>query len=220
MSKKKVTRKKKTKKKVAPVKPRNAIEVSHHVDANPDDAIAQTLTRPEVGAAATIQKFDGANHEVNALARELSAQVAAVNGGDLKRAESMLISQSHTLDVLFNHLTRIAQGNMVEGYLSATETYLRLALKAQSQCRTTLETLAQVKNPPVVYARQANFANGPQQVNNNIPSQARENGNQPNKLSGDSNELLSNTGTSAFTGGVDTPMETVGAIDRTEVKSG
>ena len=220
MSKKKVTRKRKTTKKAAPVKPRNSVEVSCHADANPDDATAQTLTRPEVNAAATIQKLAGDTHEVNALIRELSAQVAAVNGGDLKRAESMLISQSHTLDELFNRLAQRAHSNMVEGYLSAAETYLRLALKAQSQCRSTLETLVQVKNPPVVYARQANFANGPQQVNNNIPSRAREIKNQPNKLSGVGNELLSDIGASTLTGGVDTPMEAVGAIDRAEVNSG
>ena len=28
---------------------------------------------------------------------------------------------------------------------------------AQSQCRTTIEALAEIKNPPIVYARQANF---------------------------------------------------------------
>ena len=38
---------------------------------------------------------------------------------------------------------------------------MKLALKAQNQCRMTLETLAAIKNPPVIYARQANFANGP-----------------------------------------------------------
>jgi hypothetical protein len=42
---------------------------------------------------------------------------------------------------------------------------MRMALKAQSQCRQTLETLATIKNPPVVFARQANIAQGPQQVN-------------------------------------------------------
>jgi hypothetical protein len=47
------------------------------------------------------------------------------------------------------------------------ERLLRLALKAQSQCRATLETLAVIRNPPV-FARQANIANGPQQVNNGV----------------------------------------------------
>jgi len=46
-------------------------------------------------------------------------------------------------------------------------------LKAQSQCRATLEALAAIKNPPIVYARQANIAAGPQQVNNGVPGPVR-----------------------------------------------
>ena len=51
-------------------------------------------------------------------------------------------------------------------YVDHLDRYMRLALKAQGQCRATLETLATIKNPPVVFARQANIAQGPQQVNN------------------------------------------------------
>ena len=63
------------------------------------------------------------------------------------------------------------------------------ALKAQSQCRATLETLAAIKNPaPVAFVRQANIAHGPQQVNNGPQpaadgvSRARESEIPPNKL--------------------------------------
>ena len=46
------------------------------------------------------------------------------------------------------------------------EAFTRLALKAQSQCRATLETLADIKQPRhVVIAQQANLAHQ-QQVNN------------------------------------------------------
>jgi hypothetical protein len=38
---------------------------------------------------------------------------------------------------------------------------MRLALKAQSQCRATLETLALINNVPVVFARQANVSRNP-----------------------------------------------------------
>jgi hypothetical protein len=45
---------------------------------------------------------------------------------------------------------------------------LRLqAFKAQAQCRATFETIALSKNPPV-FARQANIAQGPQQINNTM----------------------------------------------------
>jgi hypothetical protein len=153
--------------------PRNAVVVVQRPEENPDDACARALTRPEVQAAAAIQQWQGDNQEVNALARELAAQVAAVNSGDLKRAEGMLIAQAHTLDEIFNHLARRAHGNIGGGYLDAADRYMRLALKAQSQCRATLESLATIKNPPVLFAKQANIAAGPQQVNNGIPAPSR-----------------------------------------------
>ncbi len=49
------------------------------------------------------------------------------------------------------------------------ERYMKLALKAQSQCRSTLQAISKIKNPMIVgYVRQANVAYGPQQVNNMI----------------------------------------------------
>ena len=52
--------------------------------------------------------------------------------------------------------------------------YLRVALKAQAQCRATLETLAEMKQPPTLLARQANIAHGPQQVNNRVFAERRD----------------------------------------------
>ena len=55
----------------------------------------------------------------------------------------------------------------------------KLALKAQSQCRATLETLAAIKNPPVIFVKQAN---GHQQVNNGVAaSHTAEKQNQQNE---------------------------------------
>src|SRR5260370_33541175 len=71
--------------------------------------------------------------------------------------------------------------------MEAAERYMRLALKAQSQCRATIETLAEMKNlKPVAFVHQANNANGPQQVSNGPgrsagASRAREPENLPNK---------------------------------------
>jgi len=48
---------------------------------------------------------------------------------------------------------------------------LKLALRAQNQCRATIETLSVVKNPPTAtFVRQANIAAGHQQVNNGMVS--------------------------------------------------
>ena len=110
----------------------------------------------------------------------------AVNRGDLSSAERMLSAQAVALNAIFGEMARRAALNMGEN-LPATEAYMRLALKAQGQCRATVETLATLKNPPVVFARQANFANGPQQVNNGLPSphpgtRALETQSAPNEL--------------------------------------
>lgn len=91
------------------------------------------------------------------------------NGGDLSAAVTMLSSQAVALNAMFGELARRSALNMGE-YIDASERYMRLALKAQGQCRATLETLAAIKNPPVVFARQANINNGgQQQVNNGAP---------------------------------------------------
>jgi len=72
-----------------------------------------------------------------------------------------LINQATALQALFVRLSEKAVG---ERFMPNLEAFMRLALRAQSQCRATLETLAAIKNPPIVYARQANVTTGPQQV--------------------------------------------------------
>jgi hypothetical protein len=107
-------------------------------------------------------------------------QIDEVNNGNMKRPEAILLAQAHTLDELFNNLARRA--HKVQS-LKQYEMDLRLALKAQSQCRATLETLAAIKNPPVIFAKQANISNGHQQINNGVQStHAEKTKNQPNEL--------------------------------------
>ena len=96
----------------------------------------------------------------------LEETVAAVRRGELGDAEALLMAQAVTLNTIFARCAVQASRNLEGQHLEGTERYLRLALKAQSQCRTTIETLAIVKNPTTIFARQANIAAGPQQVNN------------------------------------------------------
>ena len=65
-----------------------------------DEAVAKTLTRPEVQASLTIQKLHPIN-DVNALTKILGQQTADVIDGSMVRPDSMLVSQAHTLDALF-----------------------------------------------------------------------------------------------------------------------
>lgn len=129
----------------------------------------------------------GGHLDVAALA-VLEIGMNDVRKNDLRECEAMLYSQAHALQAVFvDALLQVKKQN----WFSNSEAYTRIALKAQNQCRMTLETLAQIKNPPVVFARQANIAQGPQQVNNNglMPAGepragAGETENAPNKLSG------------------------------------
>lgn len=116
-----------------------------------------------------IDKWQKDTHDLNALAAELGMQVEAVNGGDLRRAEGLLIAQAHTLDNIFANLARRATGQQ---YLAQWEAFMPVAMKAQNQCRMTLETLATITSPPVVFARQANINNGGQHQVNNGPAPA------------------------------------------------
>lgn len=151
---------------------------------------------------------------------DLAKQCELASRGDLKRSEAMLTAQTHTLDALFNSLARRAALNMGE-YLNAAEIYMRLALKTQSQCRASIETLAVIKHPqPVAFVRQTNIANGPQQVNNTPatsgePSRARESESRPNELLELQRSERLDGGAPKTTVGSDLELAPVGAIDRT-----
>ena len=205
--------------------PRRTLNLESCPDADRPKVLAQTVLRPSIQAAATLHQFkllEGV--ELTALVDELAGQAKLASSGNLERAEAMLILQAHTLDAIFNNLARKANGCE---YLSQFEAYLRLGLKAQSQCRAALETLAVMKNPaPVAFVRQANIAHGPQQVNNTAQpptaeaSRARECENQPNKLLEQKHNEWQYTRATQATIGADPTVEAVGPIDRTAHRRG
>jgi hypothetical protein len=82
---------------------------------------------------------------------------------ELVDAERMLMAQAITLNAMFTALAARSHHNTM---LEQFQINMRLALRVQSNCRATLETLAAMKNPPAVFARQANIAQGGQVVNN------------------------------------------------------
>jgi hypothetical protein len=183
--------------------------------------LAQSYLRPTIQAACIVRAYNKGKEnegpELAGLIAELALQVEAVNGGNLKRAEGMLIAQAHSLDIIFGNLARHAN---VQEYLPQFETYLKLALKAQSQCRATLKTLVAIKNPAqVAFVRRANIAHGPQQVNNGATpagdaALAREDTQsmQSELLDAQSGERL-DTRTAGATGGANSKLATVEAIN-------
>ena len=161
------------------------MQVKQPRDEDTDKFLAHTMAMPESQAARTIQEwqagtFSEGDINLSATISELKKQSKVLKAGSMARAENMLLAQAHTLDELFNNLARKA--HRCE-YLNQFEAHLKLAFKAQNQCRMTLETLSNIKNPPVVYAKQANIAHGPQQVNNGaMDTRATKNQNQQNQL--------------------------------------
>ena len=124
-----------------------------------DKLLAEQCVATPWNAGCTTATYTGADSF--ALTVELQRQIVAVNKGDMRKVESLLVAQAFTLDAIFNDLARCAKG---QEYLRQFEANLKLALRAQAQCARTLETLATIKNPPVVFAKQANVANN-QQIN-------------------------------------------------------
>ena len=153
----------------------------------------------------------------------------AINRGDLAAAERMLFAQAVSLNAISAELARRASLN-IGSHLQAMESYMRLSLKAQAQCRVTVEALAEMKNPrPVAFVKQANISNGPQQVNNGVQGGAvavnetsKRTGAHAGKTETTHSKLLEasdverlDTGASGAAGAAHPDMETVGALHRT-----
>lgn len=170
----------------------------------------------------TWSKYPLGTLDITALMSSLDQATAAVNRGEMAAAESLLMAQAIALNTIFVNLA--ARGHQAT-LLDHLDKHMRLAFKAQAQCRATLETLAVLKNPPV-FARQANISSGPQQVNNGpvlnaAPTRAAILESEPNRvLEGvvDDERVDGRAKGTASTG--NQAMATLGAIDGTTHASG
>lgn len=143
-------------KKTTPVTAKTEIMLPHHValSSNAQNAVG-ILAWSKFAGEADLQEL------VNDLGKET---VKVVQDGNMRPVEAMLYQQAKTLETIFTSLARRAAN---QDGLKQFQVNLTLALKAQAQCRSTLEALAEIKNPrPVQFVKQANMTTGPQQVNN------------------------------------------------------
>jgi hypothetical protein len=205
------------------------ISISDAPDKSRDALIAELALGGIINGATLTVDFSKGNYGELSLTEcisELGKKVRNVHKGNLQDAETILTAQAFALDAIFTSLARRAQMNMGE-YIDAADRYMRLALKAQGQCRATLETLAAIKNPPVVFAKQANIANGPQQVNNTVNksdgsfesstrthAHAGNSNSVQNELLEDQHEQGMDIGTTGAAVSRDPAMATVGEIHR------
>lgn len=176
-----------------------------------------TLATKSALSASTAKLYlaNGDDLQVSDLLDEMKKAGQEVNDGKLSRAEQMLVNQAIVLDAMFNNL---AQRALKADYMKNLETYLRLSLKAQAQARATIEALAVIKNP-APYIKQANIAQGHQQVNNHMyatasgHTSAGKTQSSPSKLLEAGNERL-DTRAAAAASGADKTMATLESVDR------
>ena len=139
-----------------------------------DEAQGKALLAHEIIRSPSVQnaigmhawgKFAGEADLVE-LVRDLETRTEKVQAGDLRQLEAMLFGQAQVLQTVFTNLSRRASS---AEYLKQFSVYMGLALRAQAQCRASLEALAEIKNPrPVAFVKQANISGGHQQVNNGV----------------------------------------------------
>ena len=200
-----------------PYKPKRAVECP--VGTTPEETAREygrLITKPEIHGFRVIKAAEepglASQIDTPGLISALQEQIQAVNSGDLKHAEAMLIMQATSLQTLYS---RLAERAMAQDSLLAMEPLLKLALRCQNQSRQTLETLATVRNPPLVVARQANIATNLQVNNGGNDPRAGKNENPQTQLLREGHGTTVDSSGAATPIGIDPAMETVGALHRT-----
>ena len=93
----------------------------------------------------------------------LQTIVDKAQAGDMQIASRLLASQAVSLDTMFTELARRSAANFGH-YPDASDRYMRLALRAQSNCRTTVEALAKLHQPREQTVRHVHVNEGGQAV--------------------------------------------------------
>jgi hypothetical protein len=192
---------------------KQVIELKQRKDQTKEEALAEFNSKSEFLSTGVKESFDiglGDDFNFQSTMQVLEKTIAQIQSGDLSKIEEMYISQAVALEVMFTSLARRAKA---QEKLLQYETHMRFALKAQNQCRATLQALVQLKQPSnTTFVKQANIAQGHQQVNN-----------LPEKNITPQNELLKgsyaqlDTGTTTTPKGIDTTLEALGKINGCKV---
>lgn len=150
--------------------PNNALMIEQTADETGAQAMARKLLEPQLRHALTASAYAGkvlgSEHEgpgIMDFVDHVQKAAAKAEAGDLAVASRLLAAQAITLDSMFTELARRAALNMGE-YINAAERYGRLALKAQSNCRGTIEALAKLHQPREQTVRHVHVNEGGQAV--------------------------------------------------------
>ena len=155
---------------VKPSCPATTLRVGQTKAETGGQAVARALLEPSfrhgLSASAFVSKMIGTAEEMPGVmdyADQVESAGTKAAGGDLDIPSRMLAAQAITLDSMFTEFARRAAMNMSD-YLDAAERYGRLALKAQSNCRATLEALAKLHQPHEQIVRHVHVNDGGQAI--------------------------------------------------------
>ena len=190
------------------------LQVARTKDQTEAQAVAWMAVNPETNAAVVIDAYQSniAGDDVNlmALIEALRKSTDQSKAGDLSNLEAMLIGQATALQTIFTSLARRAHHQTLQAHFEA---FLGLALKAQAQSRATISALVDLKFPrQATFVKQANIANGPQQVNN--ATHAKQLESRPNELLEDASHERLDTGTTTAATRSHPTLETVEPVHR------
>jgi hypothetical protein len=188
---------------------KQVIELKQRKDQTKEEALAEFNSKSEFLSTGVKESFDiglGEDFNFQSTMQVLEKTIQQIQSGDLSKIEEMYISQAVALEVMFTSLARRAKA---QEKLLQYETHMRFALKAQNQCRATLQALVQLKQPSnTTFVKQANIAQGHQQVNNLVEKNITP---QNELLKGNYAQL--DTGTTTAPTGIDTTLEALGKIN-------
>jgi len=139
-------------------------------DDDPGEVLANAALGPNVrhGHVAAVyaggmMKNTGETLALMDCAKFVEQRASDAIGGDLSFASAMLASQAISLDTMFSEFARRAASTMGQ-FPDATERYARLAMKAQTGSRATIEALAKLHQPREQTVRHVHVGQGGQAV--------------------------------------------------------
>lgn len=144
------------------------------IEAQKGESEAETMARAMIGpylrhgivANGLTEKMVGklpGQPQLDDFGRAIKAKAEIACKGDMTMASEMLTAQAHSLDAMFTELSRRSILNFGD-YPLAAERYARLAFKAQTNCRASLEALAKLHQPREQTVRHVHVNEGGQAI--------------------------------------------------------
>ena len=206
-------------------KKRTKVEKEHRAKSLNEIAALKMMLPTEVNAGLMENIHQETNFGVNDFGEDIKLDVKSatevmkkisdkVKKGDLSNLEEMLTCQAYSLQTLFTTMASKASGTTNADHI---ELLSKIALKAQNQCRTTIATLSEMKNPKrAMFVKQLNQANQ-MQVNNasdTKPEIQKKNNKPANELLEQKPNEWLDTRTTGETIGDDAAVKTVAELNR------